>query len=83
MNDDDYVSRKAAKWITAHGLGDVALMLIEAGRPLSILASQLSYMFGPLLGSGGSGWAEFLGSLTDEKKVDAFLDRLDRDRGVS
>jgi hypothetical protein len=59
------------------------MVLVDAGRPLSILAAQLSYMIEPLLGRSGSDWVDFMSSLADEKGAEEFLDQLDRDRGDS
>jgi hypothetical protein len=82
VDEEDCVSRKAARWITAHGLEEVALVLMEAGRPLSPLVAQLSYLAAPFLGSSATDWMDFFGSLADENGVDAFLDQLEGDRGA-
>jgi hypothetical protein len=83
VNDQDLVSNRAAKWIRAHGLSDLFLMLIEVGKPLGDVFAQLGYLVEPMLDSVDSGWVGFLRSLGQEDGMQQFISDLRGEGGGS
>jgi hypothetical protein len=48
--ENDDLPRELARKMDAWGLGSVALITLEAGRPLALLAAQLVWFVQPLAG---------------------------------
>lgn len=81
VDDQDYFSKRAVKWIRAYGLSDLVLMLIEIGRPYGDVLAQLGHMIEPMLDPVDSGWLGFITSLGDRRGVDQFVSDLEGEGG--
>ena len=75
---DNTLSADLAKQIRARGFGAMALLFLEAGRPLALLSAQLLWIAQPVLAlvgrSDGIGqWAQFL---EEPGSIDALIAEL-------
>lgn len=75
---DIALSADLAKQIKARGLGAMALVLLEAGRPLALLSAQLLWLAQPVLALAWESqaiaqWARFL---EEPGSIDALIVQL-------
>lgn len=76
---ENSISRDLARRIAARGLRPIALLALEAGRPLALLAAQLVWMAQPLLSLAWqrqrlAQWAQFL---EGPRNIDAMIEYLE------
>jgi hypothetical protein len=82
VHPEDTIDRLSA-WIQAKGLAVPAMFLLEVGKPLALIGSQLFYLFQPLMGFPlGGGLDErtadrYAAFLEDPANVERLLRRLE------
>jgi hypothetical protein len=88
MNErQEQMIERLVAWIEARGLQSLAILLLEANKPLSLVGGQALLFFQPLLGLVGPalGWpvdrehvGEWTALLEDPAGIDRILERLER-----
>jgi hypothetical protein len=88
MNErQEQMIERLAEWIEARGLRSLAILLLEANKPLATIGGQALLFLQPMLGLVGPalGWsgdgepaAEWAALLEDPAGIDLILKRLER-----
>ncbi len=81
MNAGRPDSEEILAWLERMGLEEPAAALLEAGRPLAVLAAQATYLLEPFVGNGGGLMRKLAALLEDDEQLTALTDKLRKESG--